>query len=110
MTGGFGLDNLPYGAVARDGGPAQLAVRLGDQAVLLADLEERGLLAAAGVPVGTLSGPVLNPLLALGRDAWAALRSTLQERLADGPPEGSSLPLADVEVRLPVAVGDYVDF
>ena len=110
MSGGFGLDNLPYGAVARNGGPAQLAVRLGDEAVLLAELEQRGLLAAAGVPAGTLSGPVLNPLLALGRDAWGALRSTLQEQLADGPPDGSSLPLAEVEVRLPVAVGDYVDF
>jgi fumarylacetoacetase len=110
VSGGFGLDNLPYGAVARDGGPAQLAVRLGDEAVLLAELAQRGLLAAAGVPAGTLSGPVLNPLLALGRDAWGALRSTLQEQLADGPPEDSSLPLSEVEVRLPVAVGDYVDF
>jgi fumarylacetoacetase len=98
----FGLDNLPYGAISRGGGPAELVTRLGDDAVPLAPFER-----AAGLPAGTLSGAVLNPLLALGRDAWSALRGTLQERLAD-PPE--RIPLADVEARLPVAVGDYVDF
>jgi fumarylacetoacetase len=99
---GFGLDNLPYGAVARPGGAAELAVRLGDHALLLAPHER-----AAGLPEGTLSGPVLNPLLALGPEAWAALRATLQDLLAD-PPE--LVPLADLEPRLPLAVGDYVDF
>lgn len=97
----FGLDNLPYGAIAR-AGRTELVTRLGGDAVPLAPFER-----AAGLPEGTLSGPVLNPLLALGRDAWAALRGTLQERLAD-PPE--RIPLAGVEARLPIAVGDYVDF
>ena len=110
MSDGFGLDNLPYGAVARGGGQAELAVRLGDDAVLLGVLEEAGLLAAAGLPARTLSGPVLNPLLALGRDAWAALRATLQALLADGAPASALVPLAEVEQRLPLAVGDYVDF
>ncbi len=99
---GFGLDNLPYGAIARPGGPVELAVRLGDGALPIAPFER-----AAGLPEGTLSGPVLNPLLALGPDAWAALRGTLQQRLADPPP---LVPLAEVEPRLPLAVGDYVDF
>ncbi len=107
MNGGFGLDNLPYGAV---GDPARLAVRLGDDAVLLAELEARGLLAPAGLPAGTLDGPVLNPLLALGPPAWSALRSTLQDVLAGGPPEGTTVPLSEVEPRLPFQVGDYVDF
>ena len=64
---------------------------------------------AAGLPARTLSGPVLNPLLALGRGAWSALRTTLQTLLADGPP-ASAVPLAEDEMRLPLAVGDYVDF
>jgi fumarylacetoacetase len=110
VSDGFGLDNLPYGAVARSGGPAQLAVRLGDDAVLLGVLEEAGLLAAAGLPPRTLAGPVLNPLLALGRDAWAALRAALQTLLAEGAPASAAVPLAEVEQRLPLAIGDYVDF
>ncbi len=111
MTGGFGLENLPYGAVVRRGGRrAELAVRLGDDAVSLSALEELGLLVGAGLPAPTLDGPTLNPLLALGRDAWGALRATLQDVLADGPPEDCAVPLAEVDVALPVAVGDYVDF
>ena len=61
VRGVFGLDNLPYGAIARAGGAPELVVRLGDDAVPLAPFER-----AAGLPEGTLSGPVLNPLLALG--------------------------------------------
>jgi fumarylacetoacetase len=99
----FGLDNLPYGAVARPGEPARLAVRFGDDAVILDGLEE-----AAGLPPGTLAGPVLNPLLALGRPAWTALRAAVRGRIeAGGAP---TVPLAEVEPRLPVAIGDYVDF
>jgi fumarylacetoacetase len=98
----FGLDNLPYGAISRDGRSPELVTRLGDDAIALAPFERE-----AGLPPGTLAGPVLNPLLALGRDAWSALRATLQERLQD-PPE--RIPLTNVEPRLPIAVGDYVDF
>ena len=102
MTDGFGLENLPYGAVARPGGPAQLAVRVGDEALLLAPLEER-----VELPPGTLAGPTLNPLLALGRPAWTALREAVTHAVnADDP----TVPLSGLEPRLPVAVGDYVDF
>jgi fumarylacetoacetase len=98
----FGLDNLPYGAISRANGPPELVTRLGDDAIPLAPFERE-----ARLPPGTLAGPVLNPLLALGRDAWAALRGTLRERLAD-PPE--RIPLSETQPRLPIAVGDYVDF
>jgi fumarylacetoacetase len=51
---------------------------------------------------------VLNPLLALGRTAWSALRSTVQELLSAERVE--PVPLAELEVRLPLAIGDYIDF
>jgi fumarylacetoacetase len=103
VSDGFGLENLPYGAVARPGEEARLAVRFGDDAVLLSGFEE-----AAGLPPGTLAGPVLNPLLALGRPAWSALRAHLQETITAG--RHDPVPLAGLEPRLPIAVGDYVDF
>jgi fumarylacetoacetase len=109
VTAGFGLENLPYGAVARPGGEAQPAVRFGDDALLLGPLEAAGLLDAGG----TLSAPVLNPLLALGRPAWSALRSRLKDLLAEPFSEAvraALVPLAELDVRLPVAIGDYVDF
>ena len=112
---GFGLQNLPYGAVARHGREPRLAVRVGDHALLLGVLEEAGLLARAGLPAGTLGGPLLNPLLALGRPAWSALRAQLRELLSDAANgratvQTALVPLAELEPRLPFAVGDYVDF
>jgi fumarylacetoacetase len=103
VSDGFGPDNLPYGAVAAPGGEPRLAVRFGDDAVLLDGFE-----AEAGLPSGTLVGPVLNPLLALGRPAWAALRAAVCGRIEAGTAE--LVPLAGLEPRLPLAVGDYVDF
>src|SRR5690349_2003733 len=103
VTDGFGLDNLPYGAVARPGEPARLAVRFGADAVLLEGFEDK-----AGLPPGTLAGPVLNPLLALGRPAWSALRAAVREAIEAG--RAWTVPLTGLEVRLPVAIGDYVDF
>jgi fumarylacetoacetase len=106
VSAGFGLDHLPYGVVARAGEPPRCAVRLGDHAVDLQALQRAGLLGE--LPEGVFAGPVLNPFLALGRAAWEATRARLQELLAaDAAP---LIPLADTEPRLPVAVGDYVDF
>src|SRR5829696_7024080 len=113
---GFGLENLPYGAVALDADrarPARPAVRIGEHALVLEPLAEAGLLGA--LPPGVLAGPVLNPFLALGRSAWSATRARVTELLAAGSPEREAaaaalVPLADVEARLPVAIGDYVDF
>ena len=41
---GFGLENLPFGAVARPGEPARQAVRVGERALLLEPLGRADLL------------------------------------------------------------------
>ena len=110
---GFGLENLPFGAVARDGGPARPAVRIGEHALILAPLAEAGLL--GDLPPGVLAGPVLNPFLALGREAWSATRARLVELLRAESPEREAaaaalVPLAGSSRVLPLAIGDYVDF
>jgi fumarylacetoacetase len=110
---GFGLENLPYGAVSRGGGPARPAVRIGDQALILEALAEVGML--GDLPPGVLAGPVLNPFLELGRPAWSATRARVTELLREDAPEREAaaaalVPLSEVETRLPIAIGDYVDF
>ncbi len=97
----FGLETLPYGVVAPDGDP-RCAVRFGEQAIDLRALEPR-----LPVPAGTFAGPVLNGFLALGRPVWEATRARLTALLESG----ERLPLVEArDVRLPVAIGDYVDF
>ncbi len=72
---------------------------------------ERGLLWRDGDEAVDLSGlggsfavPSLNPLLAAGRGAWE--EAVAAARAHDGP----RLPLAEVRLRLPFEVADYVDF
>src|SRR5215218_1325671 len=105
---GFGLENLPYGVVARDADPAhpaRPAVRIGEHALVLEPLAEAGLL--GDLPPGVVTGPVLNPFLALGRATWSATRARLTGLLAAGSPEREAaaaalVPLAEVETRLPI--------
>ncbi|MEO8690482.1 MAG: fumarylacetoacetate hydrolase family protein [Solirubrobacteraceae bacterium] len=60
---------------------------------------------AVGAPAGPLrellAAPSLNPLMAAGADAWVAASAL------EGAP---ARPLAEVELHLPFAVADYVDF
>jgi fumarylacetoacetase len=112
---GFGLENLPFGAVARAGQPPRPAVRIGDHALVLGPLAQARLLGE--LPPGIFDGPVLNPFLALGPAAWSATRLRLFELLRDdaeatgrAAAESALVPLDQAQVALPVAVGDYVDF
>jgi fumarylacetoacetase len=113
-TPGFGPANLPYGAVALPGGAARVAVRIGDHALLLEPLATAGLLDDVPVPRAALASPVLNGLMACVPEAWAALRARLQELLADPDDHAGAaralVALAEADVRMPVAIGDYVDF
>jgi fumarylacetoacetase len=53
------------------------------------------------------AAPSLNQLLAAGREAWAEALERARDATADGT---RHVPLADVELRLPFEVADYVDF
>ena len=118
---GFGLDNLPYGVFSTGDGPARVGVRVGDYVVDLSVLESHGVIAAAGAGRAPIfSQRSLNAFMALGPDAWDAIRAHLQELLSlEGSPalrESATLtqqavvPLADVAMHLPAEVGDYTDF
>jgi fumarylacetoacetase len=117
----FPIQNLPYGVFQQpSGGSPRVGVAIGDFVLDLTALEG----------TGTFAGPLLrdrrpfsagrlNAFLALGREAWAEARSTISRLLrADEPTlrDNSALreqvlvPQADVEMLLPVNIGDYTDF
>jgi len=97
----FGLDNLPYGVFSVGGGRPRVGVRAGNSVIDLA--------AALGDEV--FAAPSLNPFMATGPARWARARARITELVAgDALPDGAVHPLGDVELTLPFAVADYVDF
>lgn len=114
----FPIQNLPYGVFQPRGGAPRVGVAIADQVLDLALLEQRGLLTAPGGK-GVFDRPALNVFLALGRPAWQAVRARLTELLDEHTPtlrDDAALrrealcPQADVELLLPIEIGDYTDF
>ena len=105
----FGLDNLPYGVADLDGGP-RVVVRIADHALDISRLAEK-----AGMESGRVWATAnLHGFLAQGPAAWASARTWLQQTLrgterSDCVAENLH-PLAELTMRLPIEVADYVDF
>jgi len=106
-AGGFGRANLPYGIFRRAGEPARVGVRFGEGVLDLATLAADGLLDDPG---GAFAQPALNAFMACGPAAWAAARERLQRLVSGVDAEPGLIALDDVELLLPFAVADYVDF
>lgn len=113
----FPIQNLPFGIGGRPGEVSRVLSAIGDYAVDLAALGSMGLLALDGVERAVFHEETLNRFIALGKPAWSAVRQRLSEILrsedvhgAAGRREQFLIPLKEVELRLPVEIGDYTDF
>lgn len=116
----FSIHNLPYGVFRRGkDDPARVGVALGDFVLDLAALQAAGLLRHDSLPSGIFARGSLNAFMTLGRPAWGAARALLQNLLSAANPtlrDDADLraralwPLREVELLLPVEIGDYTDF
>ncbi|WP_233507496.1 fumarylacetoacetase [Jiangella anatolica] len=95
---------LPYGVFVVGGSAPRVGVAVGSWVLDLAPLAGDELFAQ----------PSLNPFLAAGRPVWDAVRARLLSLVTDPRHrelvEPHLIPAADVELRLPFEVADYVDF
>ena len=117
----FPIQNLPYGVFRfKTGGLPRIGTAIGDYVLDLATLEQHGLLHGHHLRgQGVFRLPTLNAFLELGRPAWSEARSLISHLLAANEPtirdsdilrESALIPMAEVEMLLPVAIGDYTDF
>src|SRR3984885_3563340 len=114
----FPLQNLPYGVFRHDG-ETSIGVAIGDQILNLKACAGQGILRSLPDPiVNAFRAEALNPFMALGPEAWTALRRRVTE-LLNAKPSGkhtpSSLapllvPMTESEMQLPAQIGDYTDF
>ncbi|HET9730800.1 MAG TPA: fumarylacetoacetase, partial [Acidimicrobiia bacterium] len=94
----FSTANLPFGVVAIDG-RSRVVTRVGASVIDLA---------AAGIAPELTDRPLLNRLMASGRGG--AIREQVADLLT-GPERREAVhALGEVQVCLPVMIGDYVDF
>src|SRR5512141_2972069 len=113
----FTLQNLPFAIFRRKGKSEQFrgGVAIGDQVLDIAAVCKRDLLSGdAREAAESCLGPTLNPFMALGPEAWSALRLALSRLLRAGTPKvaearGSLLPMRLAEYALPARIGDYTD-
>jgi fumarylacetoacetase len=106
----YDVDNLPYGVFVHDDEPARVGVRIGDSVVDLAPVAAGDMMEIGHV----FEAPSLNPLLEMGRPAWSSVRTWLTGLLTDESErdlvEPHLVPVAEVGLRMPFEVADYVDF
>ncbi|HSI94201.1 MAG TPA: fumarylacetoacetase [Jiangellaceae bacterium] len=106
----FGAHTLPYGVFSTQGDDPRVGVAIGSYVLDLAPLAAVENLEGAHV----FAQHTLNPFLALGPAAWAAVRGWVVELVSREPQrelvEPHLLPLRDVRLHLPFSVADYVDF
>lgn len=111
-TTDFPLNNLPYGVFSTDG-EARCGVAIGDQILDVTALEAAGLLVLDGGPL--LQNGAWNDVMAAGPAVWDALRSKLQNALAEGASEQAEFAAhlyaqADATMHMPFVVAEYTDF
>lgn len=117
-NGDFPIQNLPFCLFRRRGsGEAwRGGVAIGDEIVDLGAAAGAGEFDGIARPaLQAASEATLNRLMAMGPDAWSALRLALSRALREGSAraqawQGFLLPQAAAEFRVAAQVGDYTDF
>jgi fumarylacetoacetase len=114
----FPIQNLPYGVFCHRG-QTHIGVAIGDQILDLYACVSSGLL--SGLTEETQQAcmsETLNELMALGPEAWSALRehtiALLDAERANAEArlnvEAAFVPIRDVAMQVPARIGDYTDF
>ncbi|HVS77176.1 MAG TPA: fumarylacetoacetase [Steroidobacteraceae bacterium] len=114
----FPIQNLPLAVFRRAGSRESFrcGAAIGDSVLDLGALGRLTPLGGLGAEALAACGePSLHGLMALGRDAWTALRRGLSQCLREGSPRAAGLaaaliPRSEAEFTLPVRIGDYTDF
>ena len=110
----FTLHNLPYGIFIRDGRPTP-GIAIGDQIIDLHATSKIGLLHQLGFDVTVFESNVLNEFIGCGKNAWSSLRQYITaELICEGDlfknREKILVDRFDVQMCLPIQIGDYTDF
>lgn len=107
----FPIQNLPYGIFSTQANPnPRVGTRIGDLVIELSMLDEENLF---GKRYGFFANSTLNCFMSAGREVWREIRQRLIGLLSsDNSPikKEALIPVQEIQMHLPVAIGDYTDF
>ncbi len=119
----FSLANIPFGIITTSSNKVKRpAVAIGDHCLDLQSFAADGGFSELQVDTSVFSKPTLNAFAALGRPVHRTVRKYLQDVFAEPTPyasvlkdneklqEASLLRRSDVQMHLPMQIGDYTDF
>jgi fumarylacetoacetase len=112
----FPIQNLPFGVFRRQGSAdtPSIGVGIGDQILNLRVCNAARLLDdLPGVVLAAVTEATLNSVMALDRAALVRLRQTIARMLDVRTGQGAAsclVPIAEADMLLPAAIGDYTDF
>jgi fumarylacetoacetase len=110
----FPIQNLPFGVAFIDGNH-QVVSAIGNQVVLLGRLNDLGYFDELEINPALFYNMYINDFMAMGKDFTRQVRDRLSDILLEGSEAEKDAadflkPQSEVEMRLPVQVGDYTDF
>ena len=115
----FPIQNIPFGVFLTRDDIITIGTRIGDFAIDLGALHQLGYFEGIPLTDDIFLQDTLNDFIADGRKTWRAVRNRISEifeqsnaDLRDNPDHRDTVIFAlnEVEMQLPVQIGDYTDF
>jgi fumarylacetoacetase len=115
----FPIQNLPFGIFKTEREKPRVGVAIGDMVLDLRALHILGYLENLPFEIDDLNGASLNKVIARGKKATRELRNRVSKLLRSDIPDlrqkehhvkQALFPQAEVQMLMPVEVGDYTDF
>ena len=114
----FPIQNLPFGVFRTPALPPRLCTAIGEQVADLFVLAEHGFFEDLDIDKSIFDRSSLNAFIALGKEKTNAVRWRLSQILDEDLDEWDASELAeyflhkqsDVEMLMPIEIGDYTDF
>ncbi|KAI8937438.1 hypothetical protein NX059_005160 [Plenodomus lindquistii] len=108
----FGINNIPYGiASSSSRSKPQHVTRIGDEVIFLAEIADSDPFKAVSAPLSSIfRETTLNTFAALSKDVQSQVRRAVQQAYKDGTYKSHSESIEQVEMHLPVQIGDFTDY
>jgi len=115
----FPIQNIPFGVFLRPDDIITAGTRIGNYAIDLAVLQHLGYFKGIDLDRDIFTQDTLNDFISLGKETWRLVRNRISDiflesntQLQNNPEDRKKtiFAVSDVEMQMPVQVGDYTDF